>query len=62
MQASDEDARATFEQALNGPIGVEARARRAQEPQAPAWWHGDEEASQSSMAAIAAVAAMRRGG
>jgi hypothetical protein len=56
VAAADERERAQLDAALGVPgwPGPATRPRPAEpvEPGAPAWWHGEEEASQSFLAAV----------
>lgn len=45
---------------LGGPFRTMGRKLTADEMNAPAWWHGDEEAYEATMSAIGALPSRRR--
>jgi len=55
----DDDQRRRLEDELIGPPTT-APGTHPREPWAPAWWHGDEDATASSMAAMRALGGARR--
>ncbi len=61
MENTDPKDAQSMTQRLTGPFRTMGGKIKPDEVNAPSWWHGDEEAYESSMAAMAALPQRGRG-
>lgn len=54
IESVDPKERAKLQRELTGPLRAQGR-RAPEDEHAPAWWHGEEEAYESTMAALPAL-------
>lgn len=59
LENVDPKKRESLYQELTGPLRATGKLTR-EEQDAPAWWHGEDEAYESTMAALAAFGERRR--